>query len=749
MRAPGEVGVFVRIRPTTNFAQNLIQCLPDGQTVNIYDKKSTRNHPSSWSFRLQGVLQDVSQEEFYSRVCHQVVLGALNGYNGTVMCFGQTGAGKTYTMTGSTETYEQRGVIPRALQEVFREVEKRTERAFTMHLSYLEIYNETLVDLLSSLQGSPHLCPHSMTVMEEPGRGVFVKGLSLHPVHSEEEALHLLFEGEMNRIIGSHALNRNSSRSHCIFTVHIESRSRNLSDGKYISSKLNLVDLAGSERLGKTGSEGRMLKETVYINRSLSFLEQVILALADHRRDHIPFRQSKLTYALKDSLGGNCNTVLVANVFGEAAQIEETISTLRFASRMKRVQMQPAVNQHMDPAAQIKRLEKEVQMLREELSLCKALTNRADLSYEPLTEAQQAEIHCQVQQYLEGSRHEITVLNTRQAQTVFALFKLAVQEQEQKFKTQLCQTQNLMEKDQSANTAAAIKCEAKSSTEVKPARPGVPAEPQKTTPQSSSSKSRNKKTGQNKTRGGGSPVSRRSLESSLKSKLSPVQTSEREQESQEPDTENVDQQETCARLLTPKELAFEDFKLGQGSKINSIFKDNKALLLERLSLLRQLAEDINGVKSEIDSATASIQQHQEQRQSPELLPEESEAALVLQLKELKAQYQQKHRALCDMKAEVKYCQHLVDRCRIRLFSEFEQWYRKHFLLPEELDATTERSIRKEHEEEQLLTDSSSSDSFYSARIKTLRRRHSRVPASAQGQRNSSRCRRLPPILYAT
>ncbi|CAI9566207.1 unnamed protein product, partial [Staurois parvus] len=156
-----------------------------------------------------------------------------------------------------------------------------------------------------------------MTIVDD-SHGVFVKGLSLHHVPSEEHALNLLFEGETNRIIGSHILNKHSSRSHCIFTIHVESQSRTLSNAKYTVSKINLVDLAGSERLGKTGSEGQVLKEATYINKSLTFLEQAIIALAD-RRDHVPYRQSKLTHALKDSLGGNCNTVLVANVYGEAA----------------------------------------------------------------------------------------------------------------------------------------------------------------------------------------------------------------------------------------------------------------------------------------------------------------------------------------------------------------------------------------------------------------------------------------------
>nr|XP_020473154.1 kinesin-like protein KIF9 [Monopterus albus] len=352
----GKVDVFVRIRPTAKFSRGLIECLPDGQTVNIYNRKDSRKLQDSkkgqlsfWSFRLEGVLKDVSQEEVYARVCQRVLQGALEGYNGTVLCFGQTGAGKTYTMTGSTESYQYRGIIPRALQEVFREVDKRTEHSLSVLLSYLEIYNETLVDLLSPQQGSTHRS-RGMAVVEEAGRGMFVRGLSLHPVRSEEEALNLMFQGEMSRIIGSHALNRNSSRSHCIFTMHIESRSRSLSDATYITSKLNLVDLAGSERLGKTGSGRQMLTEATYINKSLSFLEQVIVALADCHRDHVPYRQSKLTHVLKDSLGGNCNTVLVANIYGEAAQIEETLSTLRFASRMKCVRTDPTINEHTDPA---------------------------------------------------------------------------------------------------------------------------------------------------------------------------------------------------------------------------------------------------------------------------------------------------------------------------------------------------------------------------------------------------------------
>ncbi|XP_033964587.1 kinesin-like protein KIF9 isoform X2 [Pseudochaenichthys georgianus] len=738
----GEVGVYVRIRPTANFSQDIIECLPDGQTVNIHHKKDTKKplcsrkiQRSSWSFRLEGVLQDVSQEEVYTRVCRRVVLGALDGYNGTVLCFGQTGAGKTYTMTGSTESYKQRGIIPRAIQE---------------------IYNETLVDLLASLQSAAHPSPRSMVISEEPGSGVFIRGLSLHPVHSEEEALNLLFEGEMNRVIGSHALNRNSSRSHCIFTLHLESRSRTLSDAKYVTSKLNLVDLAGSERLGKTGSEGQMFKEAMYINKSLSFLEQAILALADRRRDHVPFRQTKLTHALKDSLGGNCNTVLVANIYGEASQIEETLSTLRFASRMKCIRTNPAVNEHMDPAAQIKKLKKAVQMLKEELSFGNTLVDRPSVLYDPLSEAQLAEIDSQVQKYLEGSLKEISIISVSQVQALFAKFKLAVQGQEQKVNARLRQTYNLGEENQRADTPAVKEWDTRGSTEEDEA--GSFEVSHKNTQRPSSTRAKTKKSkdkqSQSKRQGEESPLSKKRSDSASKPKLNSVQSPEREQELQEPDTESQEPQESQPNGKEPfhpdstltKAEAFDDFKMGRGSKLNRILQENKAVLLERRSLHWQLTDKVNAVKREIDCTAATMQQYRETRGGKGRYSEPDDT-LLNQLRELKALYRQRYEVLNDIKAEINYCQHLVDQCRVRLLSEFEKWYKKYFLVPEEDLETSMDNTLDQCDDNQLPPESSSSESFHNARYRMLRRRNTRSLCVTPEQRSSSSGsgqRTLPP-----
>eukprot|EP00063_Salmo_salar_P061539 XP_014036374.1 PREDICTED: kinesin-like protein KIF9 isoform X2 [Salmo salar] len=701
------------------------------------------------------------------------------------MCFGQTGAGKTYTMTGATESYKQRGIIPRALQEVFCEVEQRSDHAFSVHLSFLEIYNETLVDLLASVRGCPGVGPGGMAVVEEAGGGVSVRGLSLHPVHSEEAALNLLFEGEMNRIIGAHALNKHSSRSHCILTVHIESRSRTLSDAKYVTSKLNLVDLAGSERLGKTGSGGQVLKEAMYINKSLSFLEQAILALADRRRDHVPFRQTKLTHALKDSLGGNCNTVLVANIYGEASQIEETLSTLRFASRMKCVQMDPVVNEHTDPVLQVRKLEKEIQLLKQELSIHNTLANRMGMSYDTLSETQVAEIQSQVRMYLEGSLDEINIVSIRQIQEVFAQFKQAVQQQEQKVKDQLCQNYTLVEKAQSTAGSTAAKSRGSQGTvgvvEGHGFGVGLAVPSERHIRLLSPGRTKAIKTKELASQGrkeaveGRSPGPGKPVES-----VNPVQ---RDREGRKHDPQSQEPQGPQEPLRTdsppPKAEAFEDFKAERGSEINRILKENKVVLLERCARLRELTEGVNTAKREIDSTSTALHQWRDKRQSQgqfvsaEGVPvlDEAELSLALRLRELKTQYRQQYEELRGTKAEVSYCQHLVDQCRTRLLNEFESWYNESFLIPEEVQAMLRsggpirpglvpvyKALALEEDEQEhfehlryeLLADSPSAISFYNAQNRTVQRRNyskamSQTPVQKTTPRGSGRTK-LPAIL---
>lgn len=685
------VKVFIRIRPTASFAHELIECPPDQQTLKVRSRKDSNkgkrnNQLSSWVFQLNGVLDNVSQEDTYDRVARSVVLGAFAGYNGTIMCFGQTGAGKTYTMTGAAETYKHRGIIPRALQEVFQEVEHRADHTFSVHLSFLEIYNETMVDLLSSIKKEKSLNSGVLTVIEEPGGGVSVKGLSLHLVHNEEEALNLLFEGEMNRIIGQHALNKHSSRSHCIFTIHIESRSRTLSDAKYITSKLNLVDLAGSERLGKTGSEGQVQMEAMYINKSLSFLEQVILALADSRREHVPFRQSKLTHALKDSLGGNCNTVLVANIYGEAAQIEETLSTLRFATRMKCVQTKPSINEHVDPVLQVRRLEKEIQFLKEELSMCNTLTNRVGVSNEILSERQVEEVRSQVQRYLSGLLDEIPIVSITQIQEVFAQFKKVVLEQQKKLRERNPRVEKAM--NTTPSTVAEVQGSVGAVGEVESCGYGLglAKSSQKHQRNASPKPSKARKDKQISRKEG--TVSQPPVENTTVQAEQPINITESDMTTHEPQQQALEEQHRTDSP-PPKTEAFEDFKAERGSEINRILKENKAVLSERTTQLRILTDVINTTKRDLDYITYELRQFRERKQGQgefvsaegEPVLEEAELSLVMQLKELKNRYRQAYEDFRSTKTEVSYCQHLVNQCRTRLLTEFERWYNESFLFP--------------------------------------------------------------------
>jgi len=342
VKAP--IKVFIRVRPDVTSPSEDLHFDENGKCVNLtipFD--DTRGHlnpqPEYWNFKFDQVLVDTSQEETFRIVATDTIKSALEGYSGTIFCYGQTGAGKTYTMSGSSSSYKNRGIIPRTISALFHEISKRINQQINVKISYLEIYNEILLDLLRDGQDS------TAFISEDKNGNVVLKGLSQVECADEQEGLNVLFKGEKAKTMSQHNLNKISSRSHSIFTIYIETKTA-IGDGsnKVSYSKINLVDLAGSERVKKTGSEGQTLIEANYINKSLSFLEQVVVALSEKQRDHIPYRQSKLTNLLKDSIGGNSKTTMIANIWPETSNLEETISTLKFAVRMKKVSNEPTAN---------------------------------------------------------------------------------------------------------------------------------------------------------------------------------------------------------------------------------------------------------------------------------------------------------------------------------------------------------------------------------------------------------------------
>lgn len=294
------------------------------------------NSRTSYKFRFDAVLGMVTkQDEVFDRVGRPCVLNALNGFNSTVFAYGQTGSGKTFTITGGAERYEDRGLIPRAISMIFDEMKRAPARELRVHVSYLEIYNNQGYDLLDpnheqtkSLEDLPRVA-----MLEDEDGNCHLRNLSMHAVNSEEDALNLLFLGDTNRAVSETAMNLTSSRSHCVFTLALESR-REAGSEVVLRSKLHMIDLAGSERAHKTGAKGQVLREAAYINTSLHYLEMVIVALherATKGRAHIPYRNSMLTSVLRDSLGGNCKTVMVATVSPEKEQTDVRLPCLFMA----------------------------------------------------------------------------------------------------------------------------------------------------------------------------------------------------------------------------------------------------------------------------------------------------------------------------------------------------------------------------------------------------------------------------------
>ena len=399
------------------------------KTHHGYEHTGINSSKAQHLFAFDGIFgADASQAEVFEDVGRPLVDSALAGFNGTIFAYGQTGSGKTYTTTGGAERYDDRGLIPRAIAYLFAQCEARVDAfSYSVHCSYLEIYNECGYDLLDTgraaaadgpgggggsqkhgLEGLKKLRYHhdsssSSSAAEAAAAagdmGGYVHGLSVHHAANAEAALDLLFLGDTKRAVSSTAMNSVSSRSHAIFTLSLEARpgagavavaacggdgDGMLSANVVRRSKLHVVDLAGSERVGKSNvGAGRQLTEATYINKSLHFLEMVIVALQERSKKgsdsrgggggggggggsqhHVPYRNSMMTSVLRDSLGGNCKTAMVATINARAVHTGESISTCRFAQRVAQVKNVAAVNECVDPSVLIAKLREENAKLR-------------------------------------------------------------------------------------------------------------------------------------------------------------------------------------------------------------------------------------------------------------------------------------------------------------------------------------------------------------------------------------------------
>jgi hypothetical protein len=266
-------------------------------------------------------------------------------------------------MQGIPNVPDLRGIIPNAFHHIFDHIARDTQKKYLVRVSFLEIYNEEIRDLLVKPQKGKSA---GLDLKENPDVGVYVKDLSAYVVKSVEEMDKYMDIGNNSRSVGATLMNATSSRSHSIFTITVESSETVNGEERIVAGKLNLVDLAGSERQSKTGATGDRLKEATKINLSLSALGNCISALVDGKSSHIPYRDSKLTRLLQDSLGGNAKTLMLATMSPASFNYDESMSSLRYANRAKNIKNKPKINE--DPKdAMLREYQEEINRLKQQL----------------------------------------------------------------------------------------------------------------------------------------------------------------------------------------------------------------------------------------------------------------------------------------------------------------------------------------------------------------------------------------------
>jgi kinesin family protein 6/9 len=664
------------------------------------------NRDSNFKFKFHQVLHNSSQETVYDTIGREVVQGVVDGTNGTIMSYGQTGSGKTFTMVGDTSNYPHRGVAPRALSHIFQEVNLRMETEYVVRCTYMEIYNEKIFDLLADLSSAE--ARTEFTIGEEKGgRGVHVRGLTEVAVKSEEEALNLLFSGELGRTTAQHKLNRRSNRSHSIFTVYVQQRSRSGVSEKTLCSKLSIVDLAGSERLKKTMEGGRggaeveiddtLKKESMCINQSLTYLEQCVVALSRKGANtaHVPYRQTKLTNVLKDALGGNCNTLLCACIWGESAHLEETISTLRLASRMMRVQNSTMAVEVTDPVKLVKKQEQTIKELKQELLMHDALADRTGVVYDPYTPEQVAGLKKQLEKYLTCAPNEeedaLEFRSVRQMREVCKLFKSM-------FKQQAEYTQRLatgaasgaMTGGLGATTAAEAMAMSLGgadatgflgSTEGMVGKEagvgfglGTAADGARPMSQDLGSM-RGYKEGGDGASTVGSPGGYGSPVAEAKDSGSPERS-----------TMGGAGYKGAGSGLQDRDTAYLVYKSGAGKMTNRRLNDAKARLKQEKSRVKACAAAINESKRTIDDLTAQIDEKKaaraqqrkfsgmEEGEQDDIVDEE-EFRLMKRQREAKKQYRAAYEELTGLRAGLEAASKEVDSLKFQLLSDFEEWFK--------------------------------------------------------------------------
>nr|XP_041571386.1 kinesin-like protein KIF6 isoform X5 [Taeniopygia guttata] len=579
------------------------------------------NKRESYKFKFQKIFdQEAKQDVIFDSIAKPVAECVLAGYNGTIFAYGQTGSGKTFTVTGGAERYSDRGIIPRTLSYIFDQLQKDSSKVYTTHVSYLEIYNECGYDLLDPRHEASRMedLP-KVTIMEDSDQNIHLKNLSLQQATNEEEALNLLFLGDTNRMIAETPMNQASSRSHCIFTIHISSKEPGSATIR--RSKLHLVDLAGSERVAKTGIGGQLLTEAKYINLSLHYLEQ------------------------------------------------ESISTCRFAQRVALIKNEAVLNEEIDPRLMIVQLKKEIQDLKDELALVTGKQRTSELSQEELLQLDEL-----IETFLKDNDPDSSLdvgADMRKIKYSFVHMKQIINHpmtsgnkllsqdisEEKNSNEELEKLKGLLQqRDNEINILVTML-----KKEKKKARDAL---------------------SQFNASSAGSTALEQSPSMSLEENQSPSKCfSLKEAKVLSSSIPRLPflSRATGGEMSLGCQEAFEVFKRDHADSIT--IEDNKQLLKQRFDEAKCLGEKLNEVRNKINHLKGKVIQRQIQRAaqavsnpSEELTFDPVEENLRMQIEEEKKSYKTVYSRFKGLKVEIEHLQLLMEKVKMKLQKDFEIWW---------------------------------------------------------------------------
>ncbi|XP_023780247.1 kinesin-like protein KIF6 [Cyanistes caeruleus] len=511
------------------------------------------------------------------------------------------------------------------------------------------------------------MATQKVTIMEDSDQNIHLKNLSLLQATNEEEALNLLFLGDTNRMIAETPMNQASSRSHCIFTIYVSSKEPGSATIR--CSKLHLVDLAGSERVAKTGIGGHLLTEAKYINLSLHYLEQVIIALAEKNRSHIPYRNSMMTSVLRDSLGGNCMTTMIATLAMDKRNIDESISTCRFAQRVALIKNEAVLNEEIDPRLMIVQLKKEIRNLKDELALVTGKQRMSELSQEELLQLDEL-----IQTFLKDRDPDSSLdvgADMRKIKYCFVHMKQIINHpvtsgkklfsqdisEEKKQNEELGKLKELLQqRDNEINILVTML-----KKEKKKAQGAL---------------------SQLNTTYADSTVLKQCPSMNLEESRSPSRYFSLEEakvfSSSIPRLPFLSRA-TGEKLSLGCQEAFEVFKQDHADSIT--IEDNKQLLKQRFDEAKCLGEKLNEVRNRINHLKGKIIQRQIQRAalavsnpSEELTFDLVEENLRMQIEEEKKSYKRVYSCFKGLKVEIEHLQLLMEKLKMKVQKDFEVWW---------------------------------------------------------------------------